>query len=88
MSMAAVLIIIGLLVFSLNVFCICNTWEKITRMELGYLPGQKAKIIKDMISEMESQKVNGHVYSGSVDEGLDIAIAIVETYGKDLNDTQ
>ena len=88
MSMAAVLIIIGLLVFSLNVFCICNTWEKIARMELGYLPGQQAKIIKDMISEMESQKINGHVYSGSVDEGLDIAIAIAETYGKDLNDTQ
>lgn len=88
MSMAAVLIIIGLLVFSLNVFCICNTWEKITRMELGYLPGQKAKIIKDMISEMESQKIDCDVYSGSIDEGLDIAISIAEMYGKNLNDTQ
>ena len=57
MSTAAVivLVIIALLVITLNVAFVCETWEKVTKMEIGELPGKEA--IDRMIQLMQEQKL-------------------------------
>ena len=84
MSTAAiVLIIIGLLVLTLNVFCICDTWEKCTKMEIGQLPGHE--IMEKMLKEMQEQRLTETGdYSRYFNEGINLAIDIAERYGKDL----
>lgn len=84
MSTAAiVLIIIGLLVLTLNVFCVCDTWEKCTKMEIGQLPGHE--IMEKMLKEMQEQRLTETGdYSRYFNEGINLAIDIAERYGKDL----
>ena len=85
MSTAAVVVlaIITLLVITLNVFCICETWEKVTKMEIGELPGREH--IKKMINEFKDQRLNETGdYSNYFNEGINLAIDIAERYEKDF----
>lgn len=82
---AMVLCIVGIVAFMLSIAEICDSLVKIAEAKYGKHPGQNEEVIKAMIREMQDQKLNdGSVYSGSLDEGIDVAISIVETYGKDL----
>jgi hypothetical protein len=78
---AVVLIIIGFLVLTLNVFCVCDTWEKIAMMEIGELSENDR--IKKLISELKDQRLTetGDVdYSRYFNEGINLAIDIAERY--------
>ena len=85
MSTAAVVVlaIITLLVITINVFCICETWEKVTKMEIGELPGREH--IKKMINEFKDQRLTETGdYSNYFNEGINLAIDIAERYEKDF----
>lgn len=85
MNTAAVVVlaIITLLVITLNVFCICETWEKVTKMEIGELPGREH--IKKMINEFKDQRLTEtDDYSNYFNEGINLAIDIAERYEKDF----
>lgn len=80
---AVVLIVIGFLVFTLNIFYVCETWERVTRMEIGDLPGQD--LMEKMIEELKDQKVTETGdYSRYFNEGVNISVDIAERYAKDL----
>lgn len=80
---AVVLIVIGFLVFTLNIFCVCETWEKVTKMEIGELPGREH--FEKMINELKDQKLTETGdYSNYFNEGLNLAIDIAERYEKDF----
>lgn len=80
---AVVLIVIGFLLFTLNIFYACETWERVTRMEIGDLPGQD--IMEKMIEELKDQRLTETGdYSRYFNEGLDLAIDIAERCEKDF----
>lgn len=78
-----VLVIIALLVITLNIACVCETWEKVTKMEIGELPGKEA--IDRMIQLMQEQKrTENDDYSKYFNEGMNLAIDIAEIVRKDF----
>ena len=85
MSTAAVVVlaVITLLVITLNVAFVCETWEKVTKMEIGELPGREH--FEKMINELKDQKLTETGdYSNYFNEGLNLAIDIAERYEKDF----
>ena len=80
---AVVLMAIGLFVLTLNVFYICETWERTTRMKLGELPGKE--LMQNMLEELKEQRISETGdYSRYFNEGINLAIDIAERYEKDF----
>lgn len=78
-----ILVIIALLVITLNVAIVCETWEKVTKMEIGEFPGEEA--IDRMIQLMQEQKLTENDdYSKYFNEGMNLAIDIAEIVRKDF----